>query len=36
MKTDFRATLSGTQKSKMQMVAHHTGVWQKFIHKVAG
>jgi hypothetical protein len=36
MKTDFHATLSQTQKSKMKLVSHHTGVWQKFTHKVAG
>ncbi len=31
MKTDFRATLSSTQKDKIKMMAYHTGVWQKFI-----
>ncbi len=36
MKTDFQATLSQTQKSRMKLVAHHTGIWQKFVHKVAG
>ncbi len=36
MKTDFHATLSNTQKSKLKMVSYHTGVWQKFSHKVAG
>ena len=33
MKTDFRATLSSTQKDKIKMMAYHTGVWQKFIEK---
>lgn len=36
MKTDFRATLSQTQKTKMKMVAHHTGIWQMFVNKYAG
>ena len=36
MKTDFRATLSMTQKSKMKLVAHHNGIWQRFVHKSAG
>lgn len=31
MQTDFRATLSSTQKNKNKMVAYHTGVWQKFL-----
>lgn len=30
MKTDFKATLSGTQKSKLGIKCHHTGIWQKF------
>jgi len=36
MKTDFQATLSQTQKAKMKLVSHHTGIWQRFVHKVAG
>lgn len=36
MKTDFQATLSQTQKSKMKLVSYHTGIWQRFVHKVAG
>lgn len=36
MKTDFQATLSQTQKSKMKFVAYHTGIWQRFVHKAAG
>ncbi len=31
MRTNFRATLSSTQKNKMKIVAYHTGIWQKFI-----
>jgi len=34
MKTDFRATLSETQKGKMKLVTNHTGVWQQFVNKI--
>lgn len=30
MKTDFRANLSLTQKSKIGVNWNHTGVWQRF------
>ena len=30
MKTDFKATLSGTQQNKLSMKYHHTGMWQRF------
>jgi len=36
MKTDFQATLSQTQKGKMKLVANHTGIWQRFVHKIGG
>lgn len=34
MKTDFKATLSGTQKNRMSLKSAHTGVWQCFKEKV--
>ena len=34
MKTDFRATLSQTQKSKISVNFGHSGVWQPFKEKV--
>jgi hypothetical protein len=36
MKTDFRATLSDTQKGKMKLVTNHTGIWQQFVNKTDG
>lgn len=30
MKTDFKATLSGTQKNRIGVRSSHTGVWQSF------
>jgi len=30
MKTDFRANLSLTQKSRISVEWTHTGIWQKF------
>ena len=30
MKTDFKATLSGTQQTKLSMKYRHTGMWQRF------
>lgn len=36
MKTDFHASLSMTQKAKMKACSYHTGIWQRFVHKVAG
>jgi len=34
MKTDFRATLSDSQKGKMKLVTNHTGIWQQFVNKI--
>lgn len=34
MKTDFKATLSGTQKSRIGVRSSHTGIWQSFKEKV--
>lgn len=36
MKTNFKASLSMTQKSKMKGMSHHTGIWQRIVHKVGG
>lgn len=30
MKTDFKANMSLTQKSKINMEFKHTGIWQRF------
>ena len=30
MRTDFKATLSATQRSKMAVHFRHSGVWQRF------
>ena len=34
MKTDFRATLSETQKAKISVKFAHNGTWQSFPEKV--
>jgi hypothetical protein len=36
MKTDFKANLSMTQKSKIQLEFAHTGVWQRFASSLPG
>lgn len=34
MKTDFKATLSATQKNKIGVKSSHTGVWQPYKERV--
>ena len=36
MKTDFKATLSNTQKSKIGIRSSHTGIWQPYKERVGG
>lgn len=36
MKTDFRPTLSMTQKSRIHVEFSHSGIWQKFPSVAAG